>query len=159
MNKLNEIVKQMLEEHEGGEIFFDAVDNEIRNNDDILYHFLYKYVKEKMWKYNIIMSGRFGRAMVNSTDIKWLCDEIYQTDCILVNGSLRKGDKVEDFKTQVDEMKEFIFLDDSFYSGKTRDAVRDKLESYGCKLVETIVLYDGSKVKDDTVTSMYRYYG
>ena len=53
---------------------------------------------------------------------------------------------------------DFIFVDDSYYSGTTRDIINAELNKYGGKITRTFVVYDGSKEKDDSVFSLYRYY-
>ena len=51
------------------------------------------------------------------------------------------------------------FLDDSLYSGKTRNKINDKLkEVFDIEITHTYVVYDGSLNKEDNVTSMFRYH-
>lgn len=164
MSMIDDIVKQMLEEHEGGEVFFDNLDEAIRDKN-ILEKFYDNVCKVFMCggRYDaVIMSGRFSRAMLNYTSILYDCFEYYGMDCICVNGSLRGDGRVEDFSICEPSFYEgspkFLFLDDSFYSGKTRDKIKAKLESYGAELVHTHVLYDGCYETHDDVSSMYRYY-
>ncbi len=54
--------------------------------------------------------------------------------------------------------RDFVLLDDSFYSGKTRGLIRDELERQGGRLVHTYVIYDGCRGRDPEVTGLYRYY-
>lgn len=68
------------------------------------------------------------------------------------------GDRIDDLSFLDLEGKRVVFLDDSFYLGRTRDAIRKELERNGASLVGTIVAYDGSKEKDSTVKSLYKYY-
>lgn len=166
---INEIVKQMLEEHKGGCKFFDAIDESFRNKDilDIFWQHVWDYIlfnkdNSEVYYNGIILSGNFGRAILNYTSIHYDCVEYAGIQCIAVNGSLRGDNKVENFViTDIcDEnyKPKFLFLDDSFYSGKTRDKIKAKLESYGAELVHTHVLYDGCYETHDDVSSMYRYY-
>jgi hypothetical protein len=141
---LNNVVKQLLLEHTGGEKFFDALDNEIRNNSSIM-SCLTRKIKDTEY---IICSGKFGRMWAN----------ISAWPVIVVNGNLRKGEPVDDISYLGLQGKSFTFVDDSFYSGKTRNAIQKYLESQGASLVRTVVVYDGSLVKDPTVESLYRYY-
>lgn len=168
MKKLNEIVKEMLDNHGGGQTFFDNLDAEIRENNDLIRVFLDEYVYEYIdtsedYPDTIIVSGRFGRALQQYGLEEELRRELH-IRLIVVNGGLRKGEPIDDFKEFVNNYHmsmchgNYIFIDDSFYSGKTRDVVKDKIESYNGTLLHTIVLYDGSIKKDDNVTSMYRYY-
>jgi len=71
---------------------------------------------------------------------------------------LRKGESIIDLSPFNVYNKNFIFIDDSFYSGKTRNCIDAELQKYDSKIIRTIVCYDGSKEKDDTVSSLYRYY-
>ena len=166
MKTLNEIVKQMLDEHGGGSIFFDNLDEEIRSNENLLNNFMRDYIIDYLGNNDIdgvIMSGRFGRVATSSTYISYYCEECVGCHFLLVNGGLRKGEEVEDVNfdshNYTQERKgRFLFVDDSFYSGKTRNKINEKLNEYNCEIVHTIVLYDGSADKDDNVSSMYRYY-
>jgi len=54
--------------------------------------------------------------------------------------------------------RDFILLDDSFYSGQTRNLIQAELERHGGRIVHTYVVYDGSRNRDPEVTGMYRYY-
>ena len=79
---------------------------------------------------------------------------------INVNGGLRTGDLIDnlDYLKSYIKDKKYIFLDDSYYSGKTQRAVRNEIERLGGKLVNTFVIYDGSVNKSEDVKSLYRYY-
>lgn len=159
---INEIVKQMLEEHEGGEVFFDNLDEAIRKDNNILSTFLdtVDHIIEvsDVNINHVIVSGNFGRALHNygAGEHLWVA---YDIDLIVVNGSLRKGQAIDEFGEFMNKPDgNYLFLDDSFYSGKTRNVIKDKIESYGGKLIHTHVLYDGCYETHDDVSSMYRYY-
>lgn len=144
----------MLEEYEGGEQFFDNLDANIQH-ETIIYRLLDLIPAKHR---NIIVSGKFGRFFSN-----WYNSEIDYgvtlDKIIAVEGGLRKGIKLNlDYMSNFIRGKEFIFIDDSFYSGKTRDAVKSEIERHSGKLANTYVVYDGSKEKDGTVHSLYRYY-
>jgi hypothetical protein len=142
---LNKIVIDMLREHEGGEKFFDALDANLQNGDIV--HELWRKVPDC----KAIVSGKFGRFFMN----------LYPGyDTIVVNGGLRKGpiDSLEYIKDSING-RNFIFIDDSFYLGRTRDKIKAEIEKWGGRLIGTYVIYDGSRVKDETVTSLFRYYG
>ena len=53
---------------------------------------------------------------------------------------------------------DFILFDDSFYSGTTRNKIEEALKEIrqGCKIIQTVYIYDGGK--DPNVTSLYKYY-
>lgn len=152
---LNDIVENMLREHIGGEKFFDHLDEHVRKEKVIIDELLEIL---PLHNYNIIVSGGFGLFFYNYfvNQRRILKDD----NIIVVNGSLRKNKPIIDL-TYLKEFindKEFIFVDDSFYSGKTRNVVKAEIERLGGKLINTYVVYDGSKQKDLTVKSLYRYY-
>ena len=84
---------------------------------------------------------------------------------MIVNGSLRNGEEItggimsnleiipEDLYDQ-----QIIFIDDSFYSGKTHNKIETFLRSRGTKIYKTYVFYDGCKSEYNDVVSLYRYY-
>lgn len=48
----------------------------------------------------------------------------------------------------------FIFLDDSFNSGKTATKVKHAVLNNGGEIIKTYVFYDGSPIRHDDVVSM-----
>jgi hypothetical protein len=145
MMSLDEIVKEMLETHVGGEKFFDNLDANIQRTT---------IIEKLFWKIpynaNIIASGNFGMVFNNVVACK---------RCLLVPGSLRKGRLLDlSYLGNYIENMSFTFIDDSFYSGKTRDVIKAEVERLGGKLIHTYAIYDGSKEKDPNVSSLYRYY-
>ena len=78
----------------------------------------------------------------------------------LVPGGLRHDPSkinLAPFKDQI-EGRHFVFLDDSYFSGKTAMVVKEEIEKLGGVFVGTLVAYDGAKVRDKDVWSLYRYY-
>lgn len=155
MDILDQIVKDCLEQHKEGEKFFDHLDKAIQQKPIV--NQLLDLIGDNK---NIIVSGKFGWFLSMYLGIN--VAHKYR-NFLVVNGGLRKGEKIKilDLSYQRDEDLnglEFIFVDDSFYSGKTRDAVKENLNKYNAKLIHTYVVYDGSKKKDETVSSLYRYY-
>ena len=106
---------------------------------------------------NIIVSGKFGTFFSNwyTVNTNWADQMI-----INVNGGLRTGFSIDnlDYLSEYIRNNKFVFLDDSYYSGKTQRAVKNEIERLGGKLVNTFVIYDGSVNKSDDVKSLYRYY-
>ena len=143
--QMNDIVNEMIKLHKGGEKFFDNLDEQIKRKELL-------YELEGMTEgRSLIVSGRFGIYWQNFFN---------DPDTILVNGSLRKGEEIislEPFKNYI-EHKGFVFVDDSFYNGRTRDVIKAEIEKWGGELIKTVVAYDGSKKKDSSVESLYRYY-
>jgi hypothetical protein len=150
MNRLDQLVKDMLEQHEGGNTFFDHLDEAVRQDEAIVDAF----IKTFPLNYSIIGSGKFGRFFSNYFSQKRQFDNMI----IVVNGNLRKSAYIDDLSYLNLTDKEFIFVDDSFCHGRTRNKVKAEIERNGAVLVASYVIYDGSKNKDDLVHSMYRYH-
>lgn len=152
INELDKVVRDMLETHQGGEIFFNHLDEAIRNNLPIIDSLmnLIPFIKDK----NIIVSGNFGRFFVSYLNLIGLKVKTL----ICVQGGLRLGNEVIFYDIDMVKNKDFIFIDDSFYSGKTRNAIEKELNNYNSKISMTYVAYDGSINFDKNVISLYRYY-
>ena len=154
--KLESMVNKCLIQHEGGEKFFDALD-ELMRNDTLLITMLIGKVLEKPKFDYIIVSGNFGKLFkehCNKHMPKMFCDKI-----IVVPGGLRNGTKITSFWNEISvKDKNFIFLDDSFYLGRTRNVIKEAILKHGGKFLSTYVFYDGSKFKEDDVYSFYRYF-
>lgn len=161
--KLNEKIGEILKRHKEGEEFFNALDYTIRGDRSILEDF-YNFAWNRIFinstitsmSYNLILSGRFGMSLLSNYG-----SSLYRSfnNVIITNGNIRKGELPEIYKNDFNE-KPFIFLDDSFYSGKTRDSIQIelfKIEQYA-KIEKTFVIYDGSLQKQDNVYSLYRYH-
>lgn len=151
MTKLRFLVNDLLLKYEGGEPYFDKFDEELRNpeNFDIILE-LFKPLNNS----NVIMSGKFGKYILYLHD-KGL---IPLNSVIVVNGGLRKFEITDfDFRFFIPNSP-YIFVDDSFYLGRTRDKVSMFLKNKGCYLSETKVIYDGSLIKNNNVNSLFRYH-
>ena len=151
---INDIVKECLKQHKGGENFFTLLDYNIQNNKDLILQMIdfitinYDY---------IIVSGNFGRAFYSYSNNYYTNIDVNKI--IIVNGNLRKGVCVDKFWNFYNiQNKKTIFIDDSFYSGKTRNVIQKAVEEQGGKLIHTFCYYDGSKVKENNVSSFYRWY-
>ena len=167
---LNEKIITLLKEHpEGGEKFFNALDLLIRSDRAILDDFIswsIGHIKDfyKTWTeldtsvmhVGIILTGRFGLAVLSN-----YCDTLNKefADIIVVNGGIREGATPEIYK-QGFHTKEFILLDDSFYSGTTMLSIEKAMQDINpeVKIIHTCVIYDGGKEKRDNVSSLYKYY-
>jgi len=151
MIELDQLVKDMLEQHKGGSVFFDHLDEAIISNETIVDTFIGTLPEG----YDIIGSGKFGRFFLNYFGQQNPSEDRM---VITVNGGLRKGETIDDLSYLDLQDRSFIFVDDSFYSGKTRNDVKCEIERNGALFVASYVLYDGSNEKDDTVNSLYRYH-
>jgi hypothetical protein len=157
MTKLELIIEGLLQRFQGGETYFDNFDATLleKENLDIVLSLVAGI------KGNIILTGKFGRYVYDLFNDGKLCREgvnIYHFP-----GSLRGNGEVHSvlmnfFKGDIPS-KEAIFIDDSFYSGTTRRKIQEYLtERLSMTIVKTLVVYDGSIEKDNTVFSLYRYH-
>lgn len=151
MHKLDKLVKNMLSQHVGGEVFFDHLDEAIRNNERIVDALIAKI--PNIEKQIIIVSGRFGQFFKNYLKVL----EIEPKEIIWVEGGLRQGNKPKNLEHYIID-QDVLFIDDSFYSGKTRDVISEALAERRFKISNTYVVYDGSHEKENNVHSLYRYY-
>lgn len=145
--KIFDKVNKCLEKYIGGEKFFDELDKMVKFDVDVLGKFI-KDIKENCGTYKTIASGEFGMCLHN---YKLSVD-------IIVQGGLRNGDKILDLSKFVSPGEEYIFLDDSYFSGKTATVVKKEVERCGGKFVKCCVVYDGSQMPIHKVESQYRYY-
>ena len=146
---LFETVNKLLEKYIGGQIFFTELDKAVKFNEEILRKLL-DVVKKRFPDTLTIASGEIGLAMHNygvSIDL-------------LVPGGLRfEPQKINlaPFASMI-RGRDFIFIDDSYFSGKTVAVIQEEIEKLGGKLVGSYVAYEGSKEKKECVWSLYRYY-
>lgn len=156
------IVNECLDKYKGGEGYFTELDNIIKNNETLMVLFLMYAVQDSGVR-NVILSGGIGLKYLKLK----LENKIYDyINLMIVNGSLRNGEEItggimsnleiipEDLYDQ-----QIIFIDDSFYSGKTHNKIETFLRSRGTKIYKTYVFYDGCKSEYNDVVSLYRYYG
>lgn len=150
--KIFDTVNTLLEQYVGGQIFFTELDKAVKFDVEVLQS-LHEKMKEVFGKDHgllTIASGEIGLSMHNlgiSVDF-------------LVPGGLRHDPSkinLTPFKHHI-EGNYFVFLDDSYFSGKTAMVVKEEIEKLGGFFVGTLVAYDGSKTKDKDVWSLYRYY-
>lgn len=150
--KIFDTVNALLEQYVGGQIFFTELDKAVKFDVEILQS-LHEKMKEVFGRDRTILtiaSGEIGLSMHNlgiSVDF-------------LVPGGLRHDPNkinLTPFKDQIEGCY-FVFLDDSYFSGKTAMVVKEEIEKLGGIFVGTLVAYDGSKTKDKDVWSLYRYY-
>jgi hypothetical protein len=158
---LNDKIASILREHPEGEEFFDALDLMIRGDMDIVYSFL-QFFKEfcdrngaSLKSIGIVLSGKFGQLLANN----YMSEFGGFREVIIVNGGIRSGAPVELCKSHLKSIS-YFFLDDSFYSGITRDEIElalKEVDENAC-IIDTFVIYDGSKDAEKPPHSMYRYY-
>ena len=156
------IVNECLNKYKGGEGYFNELDGMIKNNETLMVLFLMYAVQDSGVR-NVILSGEIGLKYLKLKFENKIPDYI---NLMIVNGSLRNGEEItggimsnleiipEDLYDQ-----QIIFIDDSFYSGKTANKVEYFINCRLGKIIRKYVFYDGSKEKHDDVYSLYRYYG
>jgi len=154
-------IENLLRTYTRGIPFFDKLDESIQNESfyqNILMPFILEHFPDLIENYTIVVSGGFGRWRVNSNDL------LNKNSCIkllLVNGGLRnRRAEVDNLDYLHDEIinHHFILLDDSFYSGNTRNSIQHEIERQGGFFDGTIIAYDGAKRKEEKVWGVYRYY-
>ena len=143
--------------YKGGPTYFTALDNWIRTEGHLM-DFMDALIDVPLKDVNLIVSGAFGRALVN------LCSEMGVSfkRLVIVNGDLRRPNSQIDDLSYLDEMEgeKFMYLDDSYYSGKTLRHVDFALRNVGAELTVALFIYDGSVVTPSGVLydSLFRYY-
>lgn len=153
--KLDKIVSELLKKYERGPQFFEALDSKIKdisNEDMILY--LVSGCKDK-W---VCSSGEFGQRLKSLLkDGKFKCKGF-----VTFSGKMTsRGKDVEWWEPENFDFnnKEFVYVDDSYFSGKTANKIDDFLSERNSKISEIYVVYDGSMHRKDNVHSFFRYYG
>ena len=149
IQKLNCIIKEMLETHKGGHVFFDNLDKALQ--DESILDLLIEKIPENK---SIAVSGKFGLFFMGYYYAKFKTDK----NIIYFPGGLRNNNPEILIPKNHIEGRKFIFIDDSFYLGRTRDKIKEYIESNGWSLYHTFVIYDGSRNLDLNVSSLYRYY-
>lgn len=145
-------VDKFLNQYVGGTNFYDALDEEIRINDAWLHAMIQKVLSNEVFD-GFIVSGKFGHRFVDF----YLKNYQPTKEVLVANGALRKGNEIG-IENKDLEGKKYIFLDDSFWSGKTRDVIKEFLNNNNGILLKSYVFYDGNKECTNDVVSFYRYY-
>jgi hypothetical protein len=166
--KLRNIVQTSMKKYVGGNEYFDNIDTLLKlpKNKDIIEKIFKQIQKEQGDNFNLILSGKFGEYILNLIKRKEL---LIPDNVVLTNGSLRKtsNGKIDQIVTKdVDiihkdkdlDNKRFIFFDDSYYSGSTKNSLEKYLKKFNSDIYKTYVLYDGNNIKDKNRFSLYRYY-
>lgn len=142
-----EKVNECLERYLGGEEFFDALDDMMKFYESVLGQFIEK-ARCVYGNCPTIASGEFA-----------LCLHNYGIDFdIAVQGGLRKGNKILDLSNFIEPGESYVFLDDSYFSGKTAEVIKEEVERCGGIFYKCFVIYDGSNRPIHNVDSLYRYY-
>lgn len=158
MNTNDKIIEILKQHPEGGETFFNALDLMLRSDFDILAE-LKELIRKNITNLknvNIILSGHFGIALINNGNF-WLSQF---KNFYLIQGGLRGNDEGEFLKDYKTDSSENIFVDDSFYSGTTRNKIDSLIRDKGLikGINSTFVIYDGSPLIQKDVHSLFKYY-
>lgn len=150
-NKLFETVNELLEKYIGGQIFFTELDKAVKFDKQMLIE-LVKAVDKKYCLDTIftIASGEMALALHNfDVDVDFI-----------VPGGLRYDPSKINLEPWANIIREanFVFMDDSYFSGRTALVIRKEIERLGGTFLGSYVIYDGSKSKEEDVDSLYRYY-
>lgn len=148
------IVDICSEKHVGGESYFDELDGMIKNNTDLVSAYInYIFQSEKI--HNIIASGEIGDRIRELQRTGYINRFV---NIVTVNGGLRHDNNICEVNVEDIWGKKFVFLDDSYYSGKTANKVKHAVEHNDGEIVKNYVFYDGCRDKQENVESLYRYY-
>jgi len=166
--KIDNIVKSISKTTKGGNTFFDQIDLSIKNpkNLDLTLDLFNKIYDDFGLDYNLVVSGGFGDLVM------WLLKNkkiICNGTIIQASGSLTSHftdmNKIKNWKeVRIEksigdiENKDFIFVDDSYYSGTTGVSIDNYLKKFGSKVIKTYVVYDGNDKKSPDRISIYNYY-
>lgn len=150
-NQIFETVNELLDKFVGGQIFFSELDKAVKFDKEVLDEFV-NYADEvfDLDSIRTIASGEIGLAMHNlGVSINYLVPGGLRHDPSKIN--------LEPFKQDI-KGKRFLFIDNSYFSGKTAMVVKEEIERFGGTFVGTLVAYDGAKIEEINVWSLYRYY-
>lgn len=162
MKKIDDLVAALIHEHEGGERFFDNLDKAVQKSefmDALFYNLFHEDIETGDIEEEpvLVVSGKFGQYFVN-----WLKHEAREDlyDIFVVEGGLRETestDSLEPYESLI-QGRNVVFLDDSYYSGTTENAIMEAVENLGGEFLATYVIYDGSRNNSGKVKSLFRYY-
>ncbi len=153
-NRLDSIVNDLLYKYKGGIKFFNALDDSIKDitNQDMIISLVKGNSNE--W---LATSGEFGDKLYKLYEKgKFKCKGI-----IVFNGKmLTKKAGIRTWYPSTFEIvdKEFVYIDDSYFSGSTVNKINEFLKENNSKIKSVSVIYDGSKDRSRMVRSFFRYY-
>lgn len=152
-NRVYEYSKKCEKQYIGGEVYFNELDRLIKYDTELLCSYLI-YVASKENNTNFVISGEIGQVILKCKHEGMLPSHF---QILTLSGSLRLGAPVIQMNQEM-IASQFIFIDDSFYSGKTLDRVKEFIEINGGKISTCYVFYDGGKNRCNIVHSLFRYY-
>ena len=105
----------------------------------------------------IATSGEFGDSLYKL----WKSNKFKCKGMVVFNGKLltHNKDVTGYYPSNFDlNNKQFVYVDDSYFSGITAKKIDDYLQKTYSSIKSISVIYDGSKVKSKKVNSFFRYY-
>lgn len=151
-SEINKIVADTLKLYGGGKEFFDSLDSQLVKNDNIIMQLFDGLENE--W---VVATGKFGDTLYSR-----LKGGIIRCNGLIVfnGGMCSKQDEPFCYYPYNNSVtnREFIFVDDSLFSGGTAKKINEFLQEYGSRIDRIKVIYDGSKIKSPNIESLYRYY-
>lgn len=156
LEKIQQVIDDCLETYIEGELFFDQLDQCLRLNRDIIAYFINDIISRVDFDV-LVVSGNFGLAVKQYWD--HVNDPLTGQTCMVTNGGLRHGKLPEILvgETNLQE-KRVIFADDSYYSGRTENRIKEMIDKNSGIFCGTYVIYDGCVTYRPWVHSYYRYY-
>jgi hypothetical protein len=141
--------------------FLERFDDFISNQENIdMVEYMFDLIKREFPNCDIITSGRFGEWIYKIVEDGQID---FEGNLIVMSGSIRKvkQDKnniVHVVKNRYEEInRKFIFLDDSFVNGGTRDRINDFLHKFNSKIIKSFVFYTHNQADPEKVFSIYCY--
>jgi len=149
--EIKRVVDSIMRVTPGGEAFFDALDEYIRTcATKHVFNELLLPCADKL----LVMSGKFGRGLAERID-----RGEYDFKYILFNGGIRSGAEPEIARsTELHGLHNAVFVDDTIYGGRTYTVIKGHLSKMDIEVGGARVVYDGSPVQRNFVTSVFRFY-
>ena len=145
-NKYTEVIKKLLKKYVGGRPFFNALDEYIKTNTNMM-----KELVTGLENDYILTSGTFGDNMYELYEIGLIKCKGF----VVFNGKIctKKKGVTCWYPSDIDvDNKEFVFVDDSTFSGRTIRVINDYLKKHHNSSIKSVsVAYDGSKEKNPKV--------
>lgn len=148
--QLRALVDDLLAAQGGGESYFTALDAGLQQRQHLpIVKALFEDIEG-----GIVVTGQFG-AYIRDLQKFYL---LPPHPLVHFTGHLRTGDLPRVVYCGTRLPRALTFVDDSFYSGKTLHAIERVLQNAGHTITRVRVVYDGSPLMSEVISSLYRYY-
>ena len=153
------LVEQVKQFDPQGRGYFDRLDSALQFDGDI-----HRWLLDKaQWvagpRAGVITSGHFGDA-----HYRWSRANRAGRLPLVLRGGLRYEPRPEynslfrEYQRRMMGVREWVFIDDSLYAGRTADWARELVLMTGGRWHGAVVAYDGSHEQRKDVHSLYRYF-